>query len=384
MARNARGLLDGQNLLSAMGYKEFGGVPASSLNFEEMAKNQFSKVSDGDQPGSAKAKINKVYERRSAGPAPNSEIIRLLKLAGYDVKDDPAVEGDESLDEKQFQSRQIPQLEALQAFQQDRPSELDLSGVAMLGSMLSSTGMKVQAPKPGRTAEDNLSDYASLGKAIQGERDNEMKRQADMLKTITGVTDISEHIKDTDNSDYSVANPQPPAPRAGKGPAKPKGLTAAQQKEIEQYNDAIKEAQTVVQLLGKNTNYVGPADALKLNMFLGKGHAAFRQQLGLLMDPYRSKVTGQAAADKELARIEGRLPKESDKFENFGSKAENYIRYMQEARDRRLQTYQNQGIDTSAFITPGGTQSAPPPPAPGKSARDRAAAILQKKLGGKQ
>lgn len=367
--------------------KAYGGIPADAMLQEvipleelaALARNQANKVVSEDQPGTYKQKNRQSESFSIAGPASNEEIIPMLKLSGFKMKDDGTVDMD------QFKSRQIPELEELKKFQMSRPSEPNLEGLAMALSALG--GTEVKAPKRDRTADMNLKDYAEIGAAIQNQRDEEMKRQSDLFKAITGVTSVRQSGTKVDDSDVTMTNPQPPAPRSsGKGPAKPKGLTPAQQKEIEQYNDAIKEAQTVVSLLGDNKGYVGLLDAWKPNVFLGKGHAAFRQQLGLLMDPYRSKVTGQAAADKELARIEGRLPKESDKYENFTEKAKNYIRYMEEARNRRLSTYGNQGIDVSAFAMPSGlpgggatqtnTQSV-------KSPQERAAELLKKRAGAK-
>jgi hypothetical protein len=142
-----------------------------------------------------------------AGPAPTADIMRLLDIAG--IKNDGS-----KIDMSPYMSKRAPDLQALKDFSASRPTEVSLRGLDQIANALSSTDRKVKFENPGHTADESLSDWASLGDKIQEQKDNDLKKQQEMFKLISGVTKQSgaSSSKTSEGVNYTV-----PQPHAGGG-----------------------------------------------------------------------------------------------------------------------------------------------------------------------
>lgn len=270
----------------------YGGVPVETIDPMDLADLQEQKVILRDEPGSFGRRQSWSEDRSIAGPASNSEIARLLQIAGYKLKSPvqqitnpetgEVTTSTPEVDMEQFRNKSIPDLERLREFQRIRPSELDLSGLATLGSMLSSTGMKVQAPKPTRTADQNLSDYSALGQAIQDARDEEMKKQSDLFKAISGVTAVRSNEKRSGTIDVRGANPQPSTRGAGDGLKPP---TAGEIDALSEAKSAMKSVDDAMKVIKENRDIIGPGIGTWYS--IGKG-----QDSGMLAKAFGKGVSG--------------------------------------------------------------------------------------------
>lgn len=137
-----------------------------------------------------------------AGPASTADIMRLLDIAG--IKNDGS-----KIDLKPYMSKRQPDLESLKQFATTRPTEVSLRGLDQIANALSSTDRKVKFEGPGHTADKSLADWTALGDAIQGERDNDFKKQQDLFKAISGITSQkgSSSSRTSDSVNYSVPTP---------------------------------------------------------------------------------------------------------------------------------------------------------------------------------
>lgn len=95
--------------------------------------------------------------------------------------------------------------------------------------------------------------------------------------------------------------------------------------------------------------FIGPVRGNVPKLFTSGEEEAFRAKIGRVTDSYRSLVTGAAAADKELARIESRLPKIDDKPEQFKAKMVDVRKEVEAAKQRYLTNLERKGKDVGEF-----------------------------------
>ncbi len=86
---------------------------------------------------------------------------------------------------------------------------------------------------------------------------------------------------------------------------------------------------------------------------------SYHAAIGRVADVYRKLITGAGAGDKELLKIESRLPQASDDEETFKRKANDFIKEVQGAKQRYLTNLQRSGKKVEQFAS--ATTSAPPP-----------------------
>lgn len=138
-------------------------------------------------------------------------------------------------------------------------------------------------------------------------------------------------------------------------------VTDQQAETINKFDTLLSETDNLKTTL--KDDYVGPGNQLK-GTFIGKQFpenfdaAEFQSQLGRLVDKYRSMVTGSAAADAELKRIESRMPQKSDPPALFRQKALNVLETTERARNIYLDTLKKKGKDVSGYVEPTRFQGA--------------------------
>lgn len=115
---------------------------------------------------------------------------------------------------------------------------------------------------------------------------------------------------------------------------------------IDDFDATTQSIKEGLSLLNKNSNFVGPVDSKVPDLLVGGDEAAFRASVGRAIDKYRKLITGAAASDTELRRIELRLPKTSDTFDNFKAKATQFIDEMEKGKARYLTNLQKSGKNT--------------------------------------
>lgn len=266
MARSLLSLLGNQSLSSGrMNHKEFGGIPSSllmAMSPRELAMRQAEKVVTEDQPGTADIDEQVKTSRNIAGPADNSEIMRLLKLAGYKFKNDGTSDEqgqpNQTIDLDQLKSKAIPDYEGLRQMIQNRPTEVPLRGLANIGQALSSTNRQMKFDDAGYTADDALKQETDVGALIQKEREGEMKRQSDLLRAITGITSVKESTQEVQDNKYKVMNPQPPAPRSGGKGETLKPPTAGEIEALSTAKAAVTAVDAAMKVVRKNKDLIGP------------------------------------------------------------------------------------------------------------------------------
>lgn len=134
-------------------------------------------------------------------------------------------------------------------------------------------------------------------------------------------------LVDVDDKDgakpLAGANPKKPPATAGGG----RGSAAQQAKQedkVIQFDTAIASMRSVLNKLGDNSNWVGAVDGRVAT--LNPEESAFRSELGQMNDAYRHMITGAGAGNKELAKLESRMPSEKDlSLKIFKAKALDYI-----------------------------------------------------------
>lgn len=119
--------------------------------------------------------------------------------------------------------------------------------------------------------------------------------------------------------------------------------------EINDFDNGISQIQAALDKLGKHSEWTGPLDAEVPDKFVGADQGVFRAAVGRAVDAYRKAVTGAAAGDKELAKIESRLPNPSDTYDKFVAKAQDFMREMRAAKGRYLDALTKQGKDVEAY-----------------------------------
>jgi hypothetical protein len=135
---------------------------------------------------------------------------------------------------------------------------------------------------------------------------------------------------------------------------------------LEEINDFDKSADTMKNILSSvKPEYVGPIDARIPDVMLkfvggGGDESAFRSAVGRVTDQYRRLVTGAGASNQELARLESRLPKPTDTFENFKAKAADFIKEVDRAKGGYLSNLEKRGKNVADFKSPSLAQQATP------------------------
>lgn len=135
--------------------------------------------------------------------------------------------------------------------------------------------------------------------------------------------------------------------------AKEARLSDKQVEHVNDFDNSMATAKDLLPMLGKHDNWVGPVDSKIPTMMVGADQASFRAAVGRVNDMYRRLITGAAAADKELSRIETRLPKISDTPDQFKIKTIDFIKEVEKAKQRYLQNLQRKQKDISEFDASG-------------------------------
>lgn len=123
---------------------------------------------------------------------------------------------------------------------------------------------------------------------------------------------------------------------------------------IDDFDAAISKAKELKDTY--SAGYTGPLNQYKSSL-LGKQLAdpntvAYQSKIGRNADVYRKLITGAAAADKELARIESRLPQVTDPEDVFKAKADDYIQEVQKAKERYLSNLSRKGKSVKEYQAP--------------------------------
>lgn len=345
MARRGAYSLLGEQALTKQG---FGGAPLNPFEVDdndlideqgrltpELKRRQVELILKG-RGGSLGNQYSTSDSESSAGPASTEEIMRLLDIAG--MKNDGS-----KIDVNQFKSKVIPEYEGLQQMIANRPTEVSLRGLDQIANALSSTDRKVKFDKADYTADDKLKQYTDLGTAIQGQRDDEMKRQSDIFRAISGVTSQKGSSKSSSSGGDTIS--YTPPSNKGTGAAKKKPITQKERDELAQYANAIAAVKAATEKLGKNKNWTGLIDGSLPKFMIGADEEAFRSKSGMVQDTYRKLITGAAAADAELSRIEGRLPSKTDSYAQYVEKSKNYLSQLESARQRKIDLYKALDMD---------------------------------------
>lgn len=128
-------------------------------------------------------------------------------------------------------------------------------------------------------------------------------------------------------------------------------LSDKQVDDINNFDGTAQEAAALLQDL--KPGFTGTGASMKslplIKNFSDADAVTFQARLGRLGDSYRRLVTGAAAADAELKRIEGRLPQVNDPKDVFERKAKDYIREINRAKERYLRNVGRKGKDISGF-----------------------------------
>lgn len=145
-----------------------------------------------------------------------------------------------------------------------------------------------------------------------------------------------------------------------------------QEESITAYDKTLDHAKDLLQTY--KPDYTGPINEYKSSkigkLFSDPEAVTYQSKLGRLVDVYRVLTTGAGAGDKELAKIESRLPQKDDTPEVFKAKLEDYIAEVQKARSRYVSNLAKKGKRVQNFQT-AEAPAAPPagakaPPTTGK------------------
>jgi len=125
-------------------------------------------------------------------------------------------------------------------------------------------------------------------------------------------------------------------------------LSDKQVSEIQDFDNILNEVKELENTFSKD--YVGPIQGRVWDVLSNAEKNAYRSRVGRMTDAYRRIVTGAAAPDKELQRIESRLPHPSDPDETFLRKMKDYKETMEKGRRRYLDLLAKKGKDVSEFL----------------------------------
>jgi hypothetical protein len=120
--------------------------------------------------------------------------------------------------------------------------------------------------------------------------------------------------------------------------------------EIQQFDDSINALKDIMG--SARENYVGPLSGRTPEMLVSGDESAFRSKSGRYSDIYRKNITGAGAGDKELARLEGRLPNVTDLPENFMGKGNDILKATLAAKARYLENLSRTGKNVADYKSP--------------------------------
>jgi len=126
-------------------------------------------------------------------------------------------------------------------------------------------------------------------------------------------------------------------------------LNPKQVEEISQFDESATKMQNVLESLGDKSEWVGPVDGRIPDMLTPSEQVAFRSTIGRMQDAYRKLITGAGAGMKEIARLEANLPRSTDTYDNFVSKAKAFVKEVQSMKNVKLNNLQKSGKDVEEF-----------------------------------
>lgn len=126
-------------------------------------------------------------------------------------------------------------------------------------------------------------------------------------------------------------------------------LSDKQTASVTEFDDSVDKMQNAIGLLGNKSSWVGQVDGRIPDMLVGSDQAAFRAAVGRMKDAYRKLVTGAGASNLEIARLESRIPSETDTYKNFMAKANEFIKEVKKAKSTYLNNYEKQGKNVKNF-----------------------------------
>lgn len=115
------------------------------------------------------------------------------------------------------------------------------------------------------------------------------------------------------------------------------------------FDNAESDLNNMLTGLGSNSNWVGPVDGRISDALVGNDQVAWRSAVGKFKDAYRKAVTGAGASVQEIARLESRLPSETDTIANFKAKANEAVKNLQEKRKIYASNLTKGGKNVSNF-----------------------------------
>lgn len=126
-------------------------------------------------------------------------------------------------------------------------------------------------------------------------------------------------------------------------------------KQIESFTDidnAVSDLDNIVSTLGKNSQWTGPVDGRIPNLLVGEDQNAWRSAVGKYKDAYRKAITGAGASNQEIARLESRLPSETDTFDTFRAKAAEAKKELNRKKEIMASNLEKGGKNVESFKSP--------------------------------
>ena len=123
-------------------------------------------------------------------------------------------------------------------------------------------------------------------------------------------------------------------------------------KQIEAFTDldnAGSDLKNILGTLGSNKGWTGPVDGRVPNLLVGEDQNAWRSAIGKYKDAYRKAITGAGASAQEMARLETRLPSETDTYDTFVAKAREAEKEIARRKEVLANNLTKGGKDVSKF-----------------------------------
>lgn len=220
-----------------------------------------------------------------------------------------------------------------------RPRQIDFSSLAGLVDNLYGGNLS-QSIKPTETEAERLSTIAKLQDLIQKQRGDVTGQVAKGLTDrLSGQLIMAQARQDATQKRFEDKNAL---------------LSDKQLESINEFDSTAQEANELLKDL--KTGYTGLTEQGKslplIKNFSDPDAVAFQSRANRLLDSYRKLVTGAAAADAELKRIESRLPQTSDSPELFREKAADFIKQVNRAKERYIKNLDRKGKNVSNFQSP--------------------------------
>lgn len=96
-------------------------------------------------------------------------------------------------------------------------------------------------------------------------------------------------------------------------------------------------------------SFVGPFSG-RTDTVLNPEKAAFQADLGRFFDAYRQAVTGAGASEKEIERLETRMPQPTDTAGVFKRKMEYLLKYAEDKKNIQIKNWGLTGRDVSGLL----------------------------------